>query len=88
MKVKELIEQLKEIDQELNVYVQGYEGGVSDCLDIGDAVEVALNVNKGVWYYGDHVVLHDDYDRKLHEGREKANGIIFVTASPLLNCCE
>ena len=76
MKVKELIEQLKKVDGDLDVYVSGYEGGADDCPDLGEPVEVALNVNKGIWYYGAHEVLSDDWDREQHEGREKSKGIL------------
>ena len=52
MNVKELIEKLKEFDQESMVIVAGYEGGhdeITGCKPIG----LRLNVNDS-WYYGRH----------------------------------
>ena len=51
MKVKELVAELLELDQEVMVVVDGYEGGYSD-PNVGN-VELTLNVNKE-YYYGNH----------------------------------
>lgn len=71
MKVNELIEELKKIDGDLNVYIHGYEGGVSDLESIGAVVDVALNVN-GEWWYGKHEVVEigDNYP-----GHEVVRGV-------------
>jgi len=61
MTVKELIEQLQQLDPELRVFVQGYEGGYNDAGPISDTVEIALDYHKGTWYYGSHEVK-DYYD--------------------------
>lgn len=53
MKIKELISKLSELDQDLEVFVHGYEGGLESVDEIGDETEVALNVNED-WFYGPH----------------------------------
>ena len=60
MKVRELIALLQAHDPEMNVMVDGYEGGVSD---IGSSsvnpVKVMINYNQGSWYYGLHELVED-----------------------------
>jgi hypothetical protein len=53
MTVKELIEQLQQLDPDLHVFVQGYEGGYDYAGPIGDVKEIALNYHDE-WYYGKH----------------------------------
>ena len=53
MTVKELIEQLQQLDPELHVFVRGYEGGYDDVIGISNVTEIALNVHEE-WYYGKH----------------------------------
>lgn len=52
MNVKQLIEILKQYDDDLIVSVQGYEGGVTDSFSV-DESRVSLNVNDE-WCYGEH----------------------------------
>lgn len=52
MTVKQLIEQLQQLDPELHVFVHGYEGGYND-VTISEEKEIALNVHEE-WYYGNH----------------------------------
>ena len=70
MTVKELIDRLQELDPELRVYMNGYEGGFEDVSGIGDPQEYALNVHEE-WYYGPH----ENVDRK-HWVRDKSEYII------------
>lgn len=72
MKVKDLIERLKELDQETMVVVSGYEGGVHEALEV-ETVTVALNVNTS-WYYGEHEVVTDEEEYPEHS-RAKAVSI-------------
>lgn len=72
MKVKDLIEELKKYDENLNVYVSGYEGGVNDMPEIGKPITVALNVNTE-WYYGKHEEIESDDEYNQHQ---KAEGIL------------
>lgn len=61
MTVKELIEKLKEFDENMRVVVAGYEGGVNDA-ELANAVKIKLNQNTA-WYKGKHKVSHDeDFD--------------------------
>ncbi len=53
MTVKELIEQLQQLDPELRVFVRGYEGGYDDAGPISGVVEMALDFHDE-WYYGNH----------------------------------
>jgi len=59
MKIKELIEKLQELDPELPVLVQGYEGGCDD-LGMGyiEVIGVMPNANKQ-WCCGHHKVPKD-----------------------------
>lgn len=68
MKVKDLIERLKKLDQEALIVVSGYEGGVREA-ESAHQVTVALKVNMA-WYYGEHEIVDpqrsknfDDYDK-------------------------
>lgn len=70
MKVKDLIEKLKELDPDLMVVRAGYEGGVTE-IDHLSIIEVALNVNEE-WYYGEHEQI-DEFSRRDHKGAERAN---------------
>ena len=58
MTVKELIEKLKEFDENMRVVVAGYEGGVDDAENV-KAVNIKLNQNTA-WVYGKHEVSHGD----------------------------
>ena len=53
MKIKELIEELQKLDQDLEVFVDGYED-YYDTPVIIEAAEYELNVNTE-WYYGKHI---------------------------------
>ena len=53
MKVRELIEQLQQFDGEMMVVVDGREGGANDIKTV-DTARIALDYNKGSWYYGIH----------------------------------
>jgi hypothetical protein len=78
MRVRELIEALKLLDQDLEIYVEGYEGGINDAA-IVNTIEVIRDVNDE-WYYGRHenastlaeVVIQDFLD----EGKEITQGVI------------
>jgi hypothetical protein len=54
MKVKELIEKLQAFDPELEVYVDGYEGGYDTPQELFQS-PIKLNAHgKNEWYYGKH----------------------------------
>ena len=54
MKVKELIEHLLTFDQELDIVIDEYEGGVTEDIFIEKA-QIACNVHQE-WYYGEHEI--------------------------------
>ncbi len=70
MKVKELIEKLKELDQEAKVVISGYEGGVKE-VTTSQLVTIALNVNDE-WYYGEHELLTPHFNEYTDYSKEKA----------------
>jgi hypothetical protein len=60
MKVKELIENLSELDQESYLFVHGYEGGYNDVGFCSDEIQMVRDVNDA-WYYGKHELLEDKW---------------------------
>lgn len=65
MKVKELIEHLLTFDQELDIVVNGYEGGVTEDVSIETAI-VVCDVHQE-WYYGEHEIddeFHQDINKE------------------------
>jgi hypothetical protein len=52
MTVKQLIEQLQQLDPDLHVFTQGYEGGYH-YAGVNPPKDIALNVHDE-WYYGPH----------------------------------
>ena len=60
MTVKELIEQLQQLDPDLHVFTQGYEGGYEDVYVDEDVMEIALDVHEE-WYYGKHERADNTY---------------------------
>jgi hypothetical protein len=70
MKVKELIEKLQQLDPELHVFVDGYEGGYDD-VGISEVKNIALDVHEE-WYYG----KHDNFDEDRHIYNTVVKGVI------------
>jgi hypothetical protein len=52
MTIKELIEQLSELDQDLQVFTSGYEGGYND-VEISEPKSFCLDVHID-WWMGSH----------------------------------
>ena len=73
MTVKELIEQLQQLDPELHVFVDGYEGGYDD-VAISEVKDIALDANDTTkdWWYG----KHDNFDENKHIDNIVVKGII------------
>lgn len=69
MKVSELIEKLKELDQDKYIVVGAYEGGVDFPERIINA-SIILNQNTE-WYYGAHEVNYNsnDWNAYIIEGK-------------------
>lgn len=74
MTVKELIEQLQQLDPDLYVFTRGYEGGFDDVEFISDPIDMALNVNE-VWYYGKHEKVHKRADKSNYTKYKIVKGI-------------
>ena len=78
MTVKELIEKLKTLDQEMPVFINGYEGGYDDLTDLAN-IEVVKNVNTQ-WYYGSHEKIDDLHEEVLEtftkNGKLRVKGVI------------
>ena len=60
MTVKQLIEQLQQLDPDLHVFTQGYEGGYEDVHVGKEVMKIALNVHEE-WYYGKHEDVNNAY---------------------------
>jgi hypothetical protein len=78
MTVKELIEKLQSLDQELPVFINGYEGGCNDLTDL-EEIEVVKNVNTA-WYYGSHEKINDLHEEVIEtfakKGKHPVKGVI------------
>jgi len=75
MTVQELINQLKQYDPKLPVFLAGYEGGVYEPR--GDSIRqvtVALNVNDA-WYYGPHEIVYDGINDDMYTGNKRQQGV-------------
>jgi hypothetical protein len=77
MSVKELIEQLQSLDQELEVFVHGYEGGYESITSISEPQDFILNWNTE-FYYGPHEKLKElqVYNIELQEKHKIVKGIV------------
>lgn len=73
MTVKELIEQLQQLDPELHVFVSGYEGGYDYAGPISNIKEIALDYHDA-WYYGKHEDV--DCNDEIRENYKIVKGII------------
>lgn len=72
MKIQQLIDELQKLDPDLHVFVEGYEGGLSDPM-IGKERDVYLNVNtEEEWWYGRHDSFPGNHDE------EKVRGIVLL----------
>jgi len=78
MTVKELIEKLQTLDQEMPVFINGYEGGYDDLTDLTN-IEVVKDVNTQ-WYYGSHEKIDDLHEEVLEtftkNGKLRVKGVI------------
>ena len=74
MTIKELIEQLEQLDPDLHVFTAGYEGGFNDVY-VGNEREIALNVHEE-WYYGKHEEANNEYYVKDKSKYKIVKGIV------------
>lgn len=77
MKVKDLVKILLTFDQELDIVINGYEGGVTEYVHV-ETAKVACDIHKE-WYYGEHEVDSEYYqDIKPDEPRKNVIAILRV----------
>lgn len=74
MTVKELIEKLQTLDQDLHVFTDGYEGGFHYAEVSTKVNTFCLRVNEE-WYYGPHELMERVYEEDLPK-YERVNGIV------------
>ena len=74
MTVQELINQLQQLDPNLRIFKDGYEGAYNDVQTVSAEVEMALDVHSE-WWYGNHELV-DDIDKEELEGKTIVKGII------------
>ena len=67
MKIKDLIAELQKHDPEMEVVVNGYEGGVGYPSGF-EVIKIKKNVNKE-WYYGRHEEL-SEHEKGYKKGIE------------------
>lgn len=77
MKVKDLLKQLQELDQESMVIISGYEGGYNE-VSSADPKQIALNVNTS-WYYGCHEIVEDYHKAQYPETRYKLEQAVYLS---------
>lgn len=70
MKVLELIAKLKEFDGELEVLVDGYEGGCGEPSAV-EGIEIRVDYSKGSDYCGPHVEVCEWEDPQCDYGTLK-----------------
>ena len=75
MKVKELVENLLTFDQELDIVVNGYEGGVTEDVHV-ETAQIVCNVNSE-WYYGEHEI-DSDYHQDIQPSEPRKN-VIYIS---------
>jgi hypothetical protein len=75
MTVKELIDKLSQLDPNLQIFINGYEGGYKDVKDISNVEEIALNVHKFEWM-GPHELVKNKFYVKDKSKYEILKGII------------
>jgi hypothetical protein len=80
MTIAELIEKLQKLEPDLQVFVNGYEGGITDLRGASE-IFVKLNVNTE-HYYGPHEEFdpEDSYQAKRF-GEPDCKGLLFGRSS-------
>lgn len=74
MTVQELTTQLQQLDPNLRIFKDGYEGAYNDINNISTEVEIALDVHSE-WWYGSHERV-DELDSEQLEGKTIVKGVI------------
>lgn len=72
MKIQQLIDELQKLDPDLQVFVEGYEGGFCD-PQVSKERDMYLNVNdEQEWWLGKHDTM------PYREDNEKVRGIVIM----------
>jgi hypothetical protein len=74
MTVKELINQLQQLDPKTRVFRQGYEGGYNDVNNILTDIDMVLDVYDSK-YFGSHEQV-EELDQEQLDGKAIVKGII------------
>jgi hypothetical protein len=74
MTVQELITQLQQLDPNLRVFRDGFEGGYDEVTQISSVLEIALDVNDTP-FFGNHE-WKEDLDQEQLEGKTIVKGVI------------
>ena len=74
MTVKELITQLQQLDPNLRVFRDGFEGGYDEVTQTSSVLEIALDVNDTP-FFGNHE-WKEDLDQEQLEVKVIVKGII------------
>jgi hypothetical protein len=72
MTAQQLIEKLQQLDPEMRIFVDGYEGGYND-PSISEIRNIALDVHTE-WYYG----THEDAASELAVDKETVKGVVLL----------
>lgn len=80
MTVKDLIDQLKDLDPQRHVFVRGYEGGFGEVNEI-HLTEMALNVHVE-WWFGEHEKTTDKYYVKDPGKYDTVNAVVLMSKRP------
>jgi len=70
MTAQQLIEKLQQLDPEMRIFVDGYEGGYNDAT-VSEIRDIALDVHTD-WYYG----KHEDAASELAKDKVIVKGIV------------
>ena len=70
MTAQQLIEKLQQLDPEMRIFVNGYEGGYNNAT-VSEIRDIALDVHTD-WYYGNHEKAASD----LAIGKVVVKGIV------------
>jgi len=71
MRIRDLIEKLQTFDPDMEVVIDGYEGGVTGRFDILQ-VNIDEDVNKE-WWYGESEIKKDGKKTVVYLMRERLN---------------
>lgn len=72
--VRELIEELKELPQDMLVYVRGYEDSARD-VETAEEIKVIRDYNKGSTWQQEHMII-EEYETQCFDTEKMETGIV------------